>query len=525
MNLLVMILCAVATVVAISLLVQFLLSRREIRRLKETIGRLTLEIDALKTETSSLAKYKVILAADEEAARILSLAKEEAAKTEQELTQMKDEVKKEVKALKEAAVEKYDSATIEAGKILEEAQKRAQEIAGAAYEAMNNAELYGRAEKAMRNKMEGYGDEYLIPTHSLLDDLAAEYGHTQAGKDLEIAREKTKAMVRNGTAALCDYVEANRKETAINFVTDAFNGKVDSILSRVKSVNFGKLSQEIEDAFVLVNINGKAFRNARVADEYRRARLEELRLAVIVQELREAEREEQRRIKEQIREEEKVRRECERAIKDAEKEEEMLRKALEKVEEKVAQASTEQKAKYELQLQELTEILKLAEERNQRALSMAQQTKQGHVYIISNIGSFGEAVVKIGVTRRLEPLDRIRELGDASVPFEFDVHALISSDNAPALESTLHKHFVLNQMNKVNHRKEFFRVSLKEIHEELDRIGVNAKWTMLAEAREYRETKSIEQLIEKDPKAKEAWIRRELSTELGDSMASESIDA
>jgi len=85
-------------------------------------------------------------------------------------------------------------------------------------------------------------------------------------------------------------------------------------------------------------------------------------------------------------------------------------------------------------------------------------TASEHVYVISNVGSFGENVSKIGLTRRLEPLDRIRELGDASVPFEFDVHTLIRSDDAPALEHALHQRFVRNQVNKVNARKEFFRV-------------------------------------------------------------------
>ena len=80
------------------------------------------------------------------------------------------------------------------------------------------------------------------------------------------------------------------------------------------------------------------------------------------------------------------------------------------------------------------------------------------MYIISNIGSFGELVYKIGLTRRLEPLGRIRELGDSSVPFEFDVHALIFSEDAPSLETKLHNHFLMMQMNKVNYRKEFFKV-------------------------------------------------------------------
>lgn len=119
-----------------------------------------------------------------------------------------------------------------------------------------------------------------------------------------------------------------------------------------------------------------------------------------------------------------------------------------KLEEMLAKATEEQKQQYQEQLQELTLHLAAAEAKGQRALSMAQQTKSGHVYIISNIGSFGEHVYKIGMTRRLEPLDRIRELGDASVPFAFDVHALLYADDAPAVERMLHRKFLIHQINK-----------------------------------------------------------------------------
>ncbi len=130
---------------------------------------------------------------------------------------------------------------------------------------------------------------------------------------------------------------------------------------------------------------------------------------------------------------------------------------------------------------------------------MAQQTRCGYVYIISNLGSFGEDVFKIGLTRRLEPMDRVKELGDSSVPFEFDVHALIRSDDAPALEHKLHRHFLLHQVNKVNHRKEFFRCDLATIRKEVVELGLQAQWTMKAEARDYRETLAIEKKIASDP--------------------------
>ncbi len=124
---------------------------------------------------------------------------------------------------------------------------------------------------------------------------------------------------------------------------------------------------------------------------------------------------------------------------------------------------------------------------------MAQQTRRGHVYVISNIGSFGENVFKIGMTRRLEPLDRVKELGDASVPFSFDVHAMLYSDDAPTLEKELHRRFDRDSVNKVNPRKEFFRTSLAEIKQTVTQQGIDdVHWTMKSEAAEYRESLAIE---------------------------------
>ena len=183
---------------------------------------------------------------------------------------------------------------------------------------------------------------------------------------------------------------------------------------------------------------------------------------------------------------------------------------MEKAQNLLGQASEEQKAKYEKQIEELIERLRLTEEKSQRALSMAQQTRSGFVYIISNIGSFGENVYKIGLTRRLEPLDRVHELGDSSVPFEFDVHAMIYSEDAPALENQLHKHFAAMQMNKVNFRKEFFKVDLAHIREEVEKLGLNAKWTMASVAHEYHESLAVETAIKQDPKQRDEWLKNQL---------------
>lgn len=427
-----------------------------------------------------------------------------------EAEKISEDAKRRATEASEHAKLTLDSATRRAKGIIDLAEAQAREIGGDAYEALQNSAKYKKAVKAMKNILDGYGNLYLIPHHSLLDDLAQELAYSEPGKELKLAREHTKMMITNGSAATCDYVEQERKNFAIQFVIDAFNGKVDSILSRVKNSNYGILRQEILDSFQLVNHNGRAFRNAQISQQYCDARIEELKWAVAAHQLKLDQREEQRLIKEQIREEEKARREYERALKEASKEEEAVRKAMEKIRAQFESANDQQREKYELQLRELNTRLQEAEDRNKRAISMAQQTKRGHVYVISNIGSFGENVYKIGMTRRLEPNDRIRELGDSSVPFSFDVHALILSDDAPALENQLHKQLLIQQVNKVNHRKEFFKVSLEDIRKIVSERGLEASWTMQAQAQEYFETLAIEQQIDNDPATRQQWLDRQL---------------
>lgn len=426
------------------------------------------------------------------------------------------QARERARSLNDDAKALLDSATGQAAKLIEQANKKAEEIGGSAYEAMRSAAQYERAAKAMRNVIEGYGDQYIIPQQSLLDDLADDFSHTKAGQELKAAREATRAMVRNKTAATCGYVEANRRDTAIDFVVDAFNGKVDSILSRVKHDNVGKLEQQIRDAFTLVNYNGKAFRDAQITELFLAARLEELKWSATVQQLALEEREEQRRLKEQIREEARAEKERERALREAAKEEETLRTAMSQAQEQFERATGEQKAMYEKRLQEMADRLRESEERRDRARSMAEQTRKGYVYVISNIGSFGEDVYKIGLTRRWDPAERVRELGDSSVPFGFDVHAMVLSDDAPSLEQQLHEHFRLHQINKVNHRKEFFRVTLSEIQVELERLGITSgvHWTMTAEARDFRESTAIETAIRDNPAERDAWVKRQRRLEV-----------
>ena len=152
------------------------------------------------------------------------------------------------------------------------------------------------------------------------------------------------------------------------------------------------------------------------------------------------------------------------------------------------QGKQEEAAKYQEEIAQLN----LTIENNKRAISNAQLTKWGRIYVISNIGSFGENVYKIGMTRRDDPMDRINELGDASVPFKFDVHAIIESNNAPELENKLHEIFKKYSVNRINYRKEFFKVPLEEIEKAVNETTVSdIIFTKVAEAREYRETLAI----------------------------------
>ncbi|MCZ2722972.1 DUF4041 domain-containing protein [Marinomonas sp. 15G1-11] len=135
------------------------------------------------------------------------------------------------------------------------------------------------------------------------------------------------------------------------------------------------------------------------------------------------------------------------------------------------------------------------EEKFRRATSQAQLTRNGYIYCISNIGSFGEGVVKIGMTRRLEPMDRVRELGDASVPYKFDVHTLAFVKDAPAIEKALHLRFNEHRVNTENHRKEFFQVSPEEVQDAFDEMGIVADWFFDIEAKEYRESELMRKAL------------------------------
>jgi len=270
----------------------------------------------------------------------------------------------------------------------------------------------------------------------------------------------------------------------------AFNGECDSIIVNVKYSTVDRVKARIEKVYEAVN-KLNASQDARINPQYLDLKVQELYVVYEYQEKLQAEKEEQRQIREQMREEQRAQKELVKAQRDAEKEEDRYQKALDKARQEMGKATGEKQSKLEGEIKRLSEMLVESNKKKERAISRAQMTKSGYVYIISNIGSFGEGVYKIGMTRRLEPMNRVKELGDASVPFIFDVHALIYSENAPALENHLHKVFDSKRLNLVNSRKEFFRVSLDNIVEAVKEKSSTVEFTMKADAEDYRKTKAI----------------------------------
>ena len=316
---------------------------------------------------------------------------------------------------------------------------------------------------------------------------------------LSIIIDKQKSMVQANTATSCSTnwtidgsLSKGQRVVKIyqKLILRAFNGESDALISKVKWNNFEQIKERIYKLRDTLNKLGDSF-SVNINPQYCDLKIDELILEHEYNLKKKKEKDEQRAAQEALREEERARKEYERAEAEALKEEEMFRKALEKARKEAEAASGEEQQKLLDKISKLEADLTEAQAKKERALSMAQQTKRGHVYVISNIGSFGEDVYKIGMTRRLEPEDRVRELGDASVPFSFDIHAMIFSEDAPKLEAVLHNQFDSHKVNMVNPRKEFFNVTLDEIKEVVKKNDIEANFTDIPEAEEYRETKAI----------------------------------
>ena len=351
--------------------------------------------------------------------------------------------------------------------------------------------------EALQKEIDLYTDNIDIGSYGLYEPQFSFDTSEKFKEAIEANYQNQKLAIKEDNAVICNTnvtVNGNKAEgkkmTTRNkkLMLYAFNGECDGLISKVKWNTATKIKERIEKAFNDINKLGEV-QTTFITEQYKNLKLEELALTYEYEQKKYDEKEEQRQIREQMREEEKAQKELERAQKEAEDEEARFQKALDKARKELGSASQNEVDELNNQISSLEKKLQEAHERKERAISMAQMTKVGHIYVISNIGAFGEDVVKIGMTRRLDPLDRIKELGDASVPFHFDVHAIIYSENAPQLENELHKKFNDRRLNRINNRKEFFKASLEEIESFVkEHAGAEIEFTKVAEAREYRET-------------------------------------
>lgn len=285
------------------------------------------------------------------------------------------------------------------------------------------------------------------------------------------AREK--AMITVGTAATCgtNWTIYGSREKGLQMERDtiklllrAFNNECDGYIRKVTHSNVDTTEKRITTAYNVISKLAKV-NDITINQEYFELKKEELYLAYEFackkQEEKEAAKEERARLREQA----KLQKEIEEARKKLQKEREHYQAALTTIEHQLEEASGELRD----ELISKRDELKAQIEDNDTAMKDVDYReanhRAGYVYVISNIGAFGENVFKIGMTRRLDPMDRVDELGDASVPFEFDVHAMIFSNDAPALEAALHRAFESKKLNMINKRREFFNVTLEEIKE------------------------------------------------------------
>ncbi|MDM5222992.1 GIY-YIG nuclease family protein [Peribacillus sp. NJ11] len=321
-------------------------------------------------------------------------------------------------------------------------------------------------------------------------------------KDSKTLRKDMNANIREIKKVLTSYesrytTKANK--TIYHLMVIGLQAELQNILYTLSYTNLDKAlenAKSLTDKYLTICGNG----NASILPTITRflSELEplfnnaiEIEYSYYVQ--KEKEKEEQRRIKEQMRQEAEEQRILEQERKKIEKEEEKYLKEISNNKELISKETDLDKiAKLEARLKELVEQVEKIEEQKEEILKRANG-KAGYVYVISNLGSFGDNMFKIGMTRRLNPLDRIDELGDASVPFKFDIHAMVFSDDAVGLEQKMHQTLKVNRVNKINLRKEFFYSDIVNLENIIQSIDPTVEFTTTMKALEFRQSQSIKE--------------------------------
>ena len=315
---------------------------------------------------------------------------------------------------------------------------------------------------------------------------------------LDTIRIQQKALVKSGAAATgnMNWEVNGKKSEGRKLVNDmmkllirSFNNECDYCVDNVKFNNIELGGTRIRKSFEACNKLGRVM-TVSLTNEFLSLKLDELHLAHEFQLKKQEEKEEAKKAREEMREQQKLEQEIRAAREKIAKERKHFATALMSLQSRLAIA-TDNQERTDLQAR-IDEVQAKRDELDleEKVIDYREQNaKAGYVYVISNVGAFGEGVYKIGMTRRLDPMERVDELGDASVPFWFDVHALVFSENAPALEAKLHERFATGRLNKVNGRKEFFRANINEI-EAVIRVNYDSLVEVVhdAPAEQYRES-------------------------------------
>ena len=333
--------------------------------------------------------------------------------------------------------------------------------------------------KAVKDSLMCFEEESEMQSYGLFKNLHRNLSNSeQYRQELLKLQDKQRELVKNESCFKYDKkfaVDGSIKKGQVTIkkymkaAIKMFNLECENAINNLTISTVERKEKRIRKAFKDVN----TLYPLEITQDYLTSKIDELYLVLDYQLKKQEEKEEQREIKERMREEAKVQKEIERLQKNMPTDE-------------------QEKINWQLELESLKEKLEELNIDEANILNREQNTRAGYVYIISNIGSFGENIYKIGMTRRLDPQDRINELSSASVPFRFDVHATIFSEDAPSLENALHKAFEDRRINKVNPRKEFFNVSLEEIKEVVENnFSSTVEYTKYAEAVEYRQSLAL----------------------------------
>lgn len=458
------------------------------------------EIEQRKQELENLDEKLAQKEAEkeEEINKKLSDKQEELDNIQQKLDDMEAEriaeVDNKIKTRKEELEnldEKYEKLTAEKEKELET------KLHDANYDLVHTRQKYEEIKKDLVRaeddlEMQEYG--LYEPRYNFIH--AVDYKER-----LDAVRNQQKQMIKDKTAAVGHtdwtmkgseakgraFVNANIKQ-----ILRSFNNETTVLISKVKHSNIDNIENRINKTFTSLN-NLYKREDVEITKGYLNLKLDELHLAYEYEVKKQEEKEELREAREREREEKKLQKELEKERKKFERENETINSEIEEAKAKMAQAAAEEKAKLEAEIAKLQEALEKNNEEVKKINEWKEKPGAGYVYIISNIGSFGEGVFKIGVTRRDNPEERIRELSSASVPFRFDTHVFIFSKNAYDLESELHERFDNQRVNKVNMRKEFFRISIDDVKKIVEENkGQVHSFIEHPDAEEYYDTLKIE---------------------------------